>query len=222
MALILNIDSAQEQASVCLAKGSKILLELSNDNQQDHASWLHVAIADIMNRTGYVMNDLDAIAVSNGPGSYTGLRVGLAAAKGICYALNKPLIAVNTLETMALSVQSEASDLICPLIDARRMEVFTAVYDKSLTILSGPRSLVVDFTSFGEFLSNHNIIFCGSGVEKLKHILIHTNATFSSTKTTSKYLAELGLEYYKQQRFADLAYTEPFYLKEVYTNTKSL
>ena len=130
MALILNIDTAVESASVCLSKDAEILQLLVNDNRRDHALWLHPAINESITGSGAKTSNLEAIAVTIGPGSYTGLRIGLSAAKGLCYALNIPLITINTLLAMAYSSRDEAGDLFCPMIDARRNEVFTAIYNK--------------------------------------------------------------------------------------------
>src|SRR5688572_7184516 len=131
MAIILNIDSAVETASICLARESKPIKYAENRNQSDHASWLHPAILKLAADSGTDIHQIEAIAISIGPGSYTGLRVGLAAAKGMCFALDLPLIAVNTLKMMAYTTLNEEATLFCPLIDARRMEVFTAVYDRN-------------------------------------------------------------------------------------------
>src|SRR5689334_17760726 len=127
MSLVLNIDTAVETASICLSEDRKILQVSINENQKDHAAWLSVAIQNMMINAGYRLNQLHAIGITIGPGSYTGLRVGLSAAKGLCYALNIPLITIGTLEMMAFAAKDEPADLLCPLIDARRMEVFTAL-----------------------------------------------------------------------------------------------
>jgi tRNA threonylcarbamoyladenosine biosynthesis protein TsaB len=134
MALILNIDTATETGGICIAEEGKTLAMAVNPEQKDHASWLHPAVEKIMRDAGCGMKDLQAVAVTAGPGSYTGLRVGMAAAKGFCYALGIPLITENTLKVMALAAKEQApgDGLLCPMIDARRMEVFTAVYQNDL------------------------------------------------------------------------------------------
>ena len=147
MALILNIDTSLETASVCLAKDAVAVKLLINENQRDHASWIHNAIHLALQDSGCLITELEAVAVSNGPGSYTGLRVGLATAKGLCYGLGIPLITISTLKMMATAVKHKASDLICPMIDARRMEVFTAVYNKDLLELSPAQAMIIDETS---------------------------------------------------------------------------
>src|SRR5450631_2693438 len=163
MALILNIDSATEKAGICLAKEGKCVSILQNQEQKDHASWLHEAIGEMMKTTGYKMTDLQAVAVTAGPGSYTGLRVGMAAAKGFSYALGIPLIAENTLKLMAYaaSLQTASTGLFCPMIDARRMEVFTAVYGSDLVELLPPVAMVIDEKSFENYLSGHTVSFFG-------------------------------------------------------------
>lgn len=191
MSLILNIDTALDKASVCLSKDGKVLQISFNENQKDHASWLHTAIAELLQKSNLKINDLQAVAVSIGPGSYTGLRVGLSAAKGFCFALNIPLITVNSLKLIAFAVKEEAIDLICPLIDARRMEVFTALFDKNLLEKILPTNMVVDEKSFATVLLNNKILFCGNGVSKLQSIISNRNASFSNTNSDASHLANL-------------------------------
>jgi len=218
MSLILNIDTALDTASVCLSDNGNVLQLSFSENQKDHASWLHVAIAELLQKKGYVIKDLKAVAVSIGPGSYTGLRVGLAAAKGFCYALHIPLITVNSLKIIAYAVMGEAIDIICPLIDARRMEVFTAVYDKELREKISPHAMILDEKSFAPFLLSGNVLFCGNGVKKLQPLLLNSNGFFSHTISDASHLARLSINCYKNKEFADLAYAEPLYLKEFYSS----
>lgn len=217
MSLILNIDTALDVASVCLAKNEKIIDISFNETPKDHAAWLHHAIAELMQKAGYEIKNLEAIAVSIGPGSYTGLRVGLAAAKGFCYALNIPLITVNTLKLIAFAAKDEATQLICPLIDARRMEVFTAIYTKNMEEKISPHSMIIDENSFSSLLLSERVLFCGNGIKKLQPLLTSTNAAFSSKIADASHLAQLSLPLFRQGQFADLAYAEPLYLKEFYT-----
>ena len=217
MSLILNIDTALNTASVCLSKDGKVLLFSSRENQKDHASWLHSEISEQMQKSGYEMKDLNAVAVSIGPGSYTGLRIGLSAAKGFCYALNIPLITVNSLKIIAFAVKDEANDIICPLIDARRMEVFTAVYEKNLREKISPYALVVDEKSFGSFLLQGMVLFCGNGVKKLQPIISNSNAFFSDIIADASHLAQLSFASFNKKEFADLAYAEPLYIKEFFS-----
>lgn len=217
MALILHIDTALETASVCLSDDENIIALALNTDQKDHASWLHNSIREMMLKHGIRLNQLQAISVSIGPGSYTGLRVGLSAAKGFCYALNIPLITTGTLEIIANSVKNIATDLICPLIDARRMEVYSAVYDKLMTELEKPSAMIVDENSFSHLLTNQKLIFTGSGSKKLQQVLSHTNASFIDTVVTAEQLVVFAHLSYRKQQFADLAYTEPLYIKDFYS-----
>ena len=219
MALILNIDTALDTASVCLANDNTILQQSINENQKEHAAWLHTAIAELLQNAGYAPKDLEAVAVSIGPGSYTGLRVGLASAKGLCYALNIPLIAISTLKLIAFAAQKEAEsgDLICPMIDARRMEVFTALYDQELIEKAPPSAILIDATSFSEILSAQKILFCGNGSKKLQKIISNPNAKFSEIDAGAANLAQLSYNSFRNREFADLAYTDPTYIKEFYS-----
>jgi tRNA threonylcarbamoyladenosine biosynthesis protein TsaB len=220
MAIILNIDTAVNTASVCLARGSRSIQFTLNDHQRDHAAWLHPAIQRVIRDARLTINELDAIAVTIGPGSYTGLRVGLSTAKGLCFSLGVSLIVVNTLEMMAYATREYDTDLLCPLIDARRMEVFTAVYDKNLTQIIEPAALILDSTSFGSLLNTKRIVFSGNGAEKLKSVIHHPNAIFSTTVATAADMTYLAEQRFLEKKFADLAYTEPLYLKEFHTVTR--
>ena len=217
MALILNIDTATETAQVSFAKDGIVLQALQNNAQKDHASFLQTAIQQLAKTAVITLNDVDAIAVTAGPGSYTGLRVGMSSAKGLCYALNKPLIAINTLEVLAADAIQRSNDdaiLFCPMIDARRMEVFTAIYNHDLTTALAPCAMVLDEHSFAEQLMQHKIIFFGSGAVKWQSICKNPNALFANVSNPANAMAALSNTYFKKQAFADLAYSEPLYLKE--------
>ena len=218
MALILNIDTATETAQVSFAKDGIVLQSLHNESQKDHAAFLQIAIQQLAKLAAIPLKDVDAIAVTAGPGSYTGLRVGMSGAKGLCYALNKPLIAINTLEvlTVAAIAQSNIADdrLYCPMIDARRMEVFTALYTNTLTSVLQPAAMVLNANSFNDQLVQHTITFCGSGAAKWQAVCKHSNASFAVVSNINSAMAKLSDNYFQKQAFANLAYTEPFYLKE--------
>lgn len=221
MSLILNIDTALENASVSLAQNGELIEAAYSDNQKDHAAWLHPAVEEILNKTGTAFHNINAVSVSIGPGSYTGLRVGLSAAKGYCYALNIPLLTIGTLEIMAHSVISQATGLICPLIDARRMEVYTAAYNKNGKEISPPRPLIINEQSFAEELKSGPVLFCGNGAKKLQKILIHSPAAYyTDTGDMAGPLAKLAFKQYSDGRKTGLAYTEPLYIKEFYTLTE--
>lgn len=219
MSLILNIDTTSENAQVSFAENSIVLSALTNNTQKDHASFLQQAIQQLIKTTGIELKNMDAIAVAAGPGSYTGLRVGMASAKGLCYALKKPLIALNTLEILTVLALEEFEEkneevLFCPMIDARRMEVFTAVYNKALHPLLTPCALVLDESSFEELISKSKILFFGNGSAKWKLICNHTNAQFQKIINQSGSMAKLAHHYLSTKKFVDLAYSEPFYIKD--------
>ena len=217
MALILNIDTAIDTASVCLAKDAEVLSIAKNEKQKDHASWLHLAIQEIFEKTALELRMIDATAVTGGPGSYTGLRIGMATVKGICYALAKPMINLNTLQVMANAAKNEKAALLCPMIDARRMDVFTAMYSKDLQTIKEPAAITLNEKSFDEELANHSICFFGNGSDKFRSIKKNENAFFSLINTDASDMVSLSEHKFRQKEFAALAYAEPLYLKEFYT-----
>lgn len=223
MALILNIDTATEVAAISISENDRVIDFATNNNQKDHASFLHPAIKILLQKADVSINKLNAIAVTAGPGSYTGLRVGMAAAKGLCYALNIPLITNNTLEVMALSTMiliKNQHALYCPLIDARRTEVFTAVYDHHLTEIIKPCAMIIEDDSFKDLLKINTIYFSGSGATKLQALQNNKNAIFMANSIAPGAMAELAHKSYENKNFADVSYTSPTYLKEFYTPSK--
>jgi tRNA threonylcarbamoyladenosine biosynthesis protein TsaB len=230
MSLILNIDTATEQASVCFAKEGIPIGTKVNGEQRDHAAWIQVAISELLKEAALTTHDLQAIAVTEGPGSYTGLRVGMATAKGLCYALQIPLITVSTLKAMAygakmqwLPLQAKHNQpvLLCPMIDARRMEVFTAVYNETLQEIVPPNALILDAFSFTNTLHDEWLICFGNGAAKWENISRYPNIIFINEKIDiAKSLAKLASNLYLEGIFADLAYAEPVYIKEFYSYTK--
>ena len=226
MSIILNIDTATEKAHVSFAKDGLILHAVYNGSQKEHASFLQSAIKELTIITGVKLADISAVAVTAGPGSYTGLRVGMASAKGLCYALKIPLITMNTLEILALSAIHFFSGngepvLFCPMIDARRMEVFTAIYNKDLTICMTPSAVVLDESSFANQLLQNKILFSGSGFEKWKRICKSVNALFEDISILPEAMSKYSAGLYFERNFTELAYSEPFYLKEFQTVIKS-
>jgi len=220
MTLILNIDTSTETAGISLSQDGKSLLLLQNYEQKDHASWLHTAISKMMQETRYRLQDLHAVAVTSGPGSYTGLRVGMSAAKGFCYALGIPLITESTLKVMELAAREQApgTDLFCPMIDARRMEVFTAVYKSDGVELMSPVAMVIDENSFSEYLKDQTMSFFGGGSHKCKPLLTAPSAAFIEIKYNAGYLGILSFLRYLHREFTDTVYSEPAYTKEFYTH----
>lgn len=224
MSFILNIDTSGETAHVCFSRDGKLLHHLSNHSQKDHASFLHTAIQQLVKTSEVELQHTDAIAVVAGPGSYTGIRVGMASAKGLCYALNKPLITLNSLEVLTTSVVISAlpdteSVLFCPMIDARRMEVFTAIYNKDIAPSLNPCALILNDTSFEKELSLNTMFFFGSGSAKWKAICRHPNARFPQLPSVPDGMCSLSNTMYQKKQFAPLAYSDPFYLKEFQTLT---
>jgi len=219
--LILNIDTSTNNASICLASGGESLEMLSNRNQQDHASWLHLAIISLLDRVGKTLKQLDAIAVTSGPGSYTGLRVGLASAKGFCYALSIPLIMESTLKMMAISAKEQGNFLediyLCPMIDARRMEVFTAIFSKELEEIVSPKAIILKEDLFREADLKKKLIFFGDGSAKFKILCPPSLGNFCNFETDATYLAKLSAERYRLGEFSDPLNAIPFYGKAFFT-----
>jgi len=220
MALILNIDTASENAHVSVAKDGQVLHALNNESQKEHASFLQPAIQQLMKSGSVTFKEVDAIAVTAGPGSYTGLRVGMASAKGLCYGLNKPLITIGTLEVLAASAlhlfppAPEDNIIFCPMMDARRMEVFTAIYHQNFSVYLQPCAMILDEFSFEKDLATNKIMFFGSGAEKWEKACKHQNAIFKSVSVLPESLARLANNLFFEKKFTDLAYSEPLYLKE--------
>ena len=218
MSLILNIDTSLETASVGISRDGKILDYLENTVQKEHATFLHVAVNKILEKQQIKPNALDAIAVTIGPGSYTGLRIGLAAAKGICYALHKPLITVGTLEAMATSVIMEMPNadefLYCPMIDARRMEVFTAIYNSNLHEIMPPSAIILSPQSFSDVAKKKNIYYFGSGMEKWESINKNENSFYVQLKNLYNALNAISYQKFSNSQFSNTSYTAPLYVKE--------
>jgi len=218
--MILLIDTAQETGSVTLAKEGTIIFSEENKIAKEHAGWLHPAIGRVLEKAKSTVRDLEAVAVMAGPGSYTGLRVGMAAAKGFCYALKIPLITQITLRVMAESMQSQAEEngaWICPLIDARRDEVFTALYNTNMQELMPPQAMILDKSAFETRLAQNPTVFFGSGAEKLEKIIISPAAHFKTQPDIIQAFARLSQQDFSTGKWADLVYSEPVYLKEFFS-----
>ena len=223
MSLLLHINTALGNAMTGFSRDNEIIASRENASQKDHASFLQPAIAEMAREAGIKLADINAVTVVNGPGSYTGLRVGLSAAKGICFSLRKPLITISTLEWMALPFRDNSYDFICPVIDARRMEVFTATYDRNLTCISLPSALILDENSFTEWLEKGTVLFTGNAVAKMPEILTrHANAVISRYEPSLAEQVMLGTQAYDRKMYSDLAYTEPFYIKPFFSGNKIL
>lgn len=224
MALILNIDTSTTICSVALAKDGVLLAVKEQDGDYTHAENLTVFIQSVLENASFTLSDIDAVAVSKGPGSYTGLRIGVSTAKGLCYSLNKPLIAVDTIQALAysVSVQKNEKALYCPMLDARRMEVYTAVFDVSNTSVQATSAEIIDEHSFLNLLNNNLVYFFGNGAEKCKQILSkHKNVFFiDGSVTSAKNMITLSERAYIDNAFEDVAYFEPFYLKDFVAGKK--
>jgi tRNA threonylcarbamoyladenosine biosynthesis protein TsaB len=227
MSLILNIDTASENASICLAREGVCITFLENGEQKDHAAWIHPAIEKLLMDAGSTISEVDAVAVTSGPGSYTGLRVGMSTAKGLCYALDIPLITENTLRVMALATRQAIEDrhdvenfLFCPMIDARRMEVFTGLFSYTLEEVVLSSAMILSIESFSDQLAGRKIVFSGNGTGKFKQLVAHHHAMFLEVHHSAQQLAFLSNQKFINREFADVAYVEPLYLKEFYTISK--
>ncbi|PSL49081.1 tRNA threonylcarbamoyladenosine biosynthesis protein TsaB [Chitinophaga niastensis] len=224
MALILNIDTATTIGSVSLSHDGQVLQTMVNEKQQDHAATMILFVQQILREQGMTAAALDAIAVSAGPGSYTGLRVGVATAKGLCYAWNKPLLAISTLQLMAQGLYSEIKDeqaWYCPMLDARRQEVFMALYDAGLNEIMPPQAMILEPSSLETQLAERKIYFFGDGSPKWELMLSSPkNAIFTKYLISAAHMAPLAEQAFTKKMFVDLAYFSPFYLKPFYSPQK--
>ena len=223
MALILLIETATKSCSVSLAYDDKIIATKQEVNEQySHAEKLTVFIAELFENKDFTIQDLDAVAVSKGPGSYTGLRIGVSTAKGLCYTLDIPLVAISTLRAMAFGMaQKEESNLYCPMIDARRMEVYNAFFNTENKEIRGVQADIINEQSYKKELEK-SVLFFGDGTEKCKAIIKHKNAKFlDGIYPTSKDMLSLVLQKYTNKDFEDVAYFEPFYLKDFIAGKKA-
>ena len=215
MALILCIETTTTNCSVALAKDGEVL-QLKEDMglNYSHAERLHSYIQEVLDNASVSKEEMNAVAVSKGPGSYTGLRIGVSSAKGLSFALGIPLISTNTLKALAMQVKDDAVYII-PLLDARRMEVYSAVYDSSFNELRGVEAQIIDENSFADFLNTGKTVFIGDGAEKLKHIISHPNANFiTDALPSAREMAFLVEAKNKISDIEDVAYFEPYYLKD--------
>ncbi|QES89958.1 tRNA (adenosine(37)-N6)-threonylcarbamoyltransferase complex dimerization subunit type 1 TsaB [Rhizosphaericola mali] len=227
MSLILSLDASTDRASVGLYRNNEKIDILENFEQRDHASFIQPAVVEILDKSGVLFQDLDAIAVTEGPGSYTGLRVAMASAKGVCYAQNKPLILVNTLQAMALAAKedyvSNIGDALffCPMIDARRLDVFTAIYNQELELLTDIQAITLEATYWDNWLEKGKLLFSGNGASKLKPLLnVQANAQFLDVTMNVSQVNTLAQAKFAISDFSDVAYSQPNYFKEFYTTAK--
>lgn len=228
MALILNIETATTVCSVSLAKDGKLLSLKEQNGDYSHAENLTVFIEAVLKQAKINISEIDAIAVSKGPGSYTGLRIGVSTAKGLCYSLEKPLIAVDTLKYMAIAVSQQQTtnnqqqSFFCPMLDARRMEVYCAMYDSSGNEKRATAAEIIDEHSFSDILKTNKIIFFGDGSAKCKETFSkNSNAVFiDDVVPSAKDMIALSEKAFSENQFEDVAYFEPYYLKDFVAGKK--
>lgn len=224
MVNILNLESSTEVCSVALWSEGKLAAIMEDTEGMNHARLMASYIQEVMRKGNTDFKSLSAVAVSEGPGSYTGLRIGVSLAKGLCYAHQIPLIAVSPLQAMtdhiiASRKQLKLSDsenlIFCPMIDARRMEVYMAMYDHQNQEIESVGARIIEEDIFNELLENHTLVFFGNGSEKISTVVRHPKAVFiHGIKTSAQFMCKLSVKAYKNKQFADLAYFEPFYLKD--------
>jgi tRNA threonylcarbamoyladenosine biosynthesis protein TsaB len=223
---ILNIETSTEVCSVSISSGREIIACMESTSERSHASMTTVYIREVMKKAGLTYSQLSAVATSKGPGSYTGLRIGISTAKGICYASGVPLVAVSTLEIMARMVISDTSvetgenTLLCPMIDARRMEVYMALFDHTAKQKGDIVAEIVDRNTFTELPKKYEILYFGNGAQKCRESISHKNSRFiPGIYPSARLMAIPAAEALEQGRFEDTAYFTPFYLKDFLATT---
>ncbi|MFS4493364.1 tRNA (adenosine(37)-N6)-threonylcarbamoyltransferase complex dimerization subunit type 1 TsaB [Maribacter sp. 2308TA10-17] len=221
MAWILNLETATTNCSVSLAKDGKTTAIKEHDTPNySHSEQLHVFIDDVLNKAAVSLSELDAIAVSKGPGSYTGLRIGVSAAKGLCFSLDIPLISIETLKSMASQSKSSEYDFVIPLLDARRMEVYSKVFDIQFNEVRETKAEIVDESSFLEFTKKGKTLLIGSGANKCKDVIITDNLEYNFDAVPSaEQMSQLSYDKFQNHDFEDVAYFEPYYLKDFILQT---
>lgn len=226
MPVILHIETSTPVCSAALSKDGELLISKENLEGQSHAEKLGVFVHEIINFAKKNSIVIQAISISSGPGSYTGLRIGVSEAKGLAYGLDVPLIGLPTLTIMAHSQKKnvDKKSLLCPMIDARRMEVYAAVFDTSMHVIQPTEAKIIDTQSFSDFLEKQPIVFFGNGAPKCRHIITHPNAIFlDDVYPEALQMVGLAEKEFSKKNFVNVAYFEPFYLKDfVATKPKDL
>jgi len=222
MAIILHIETATTNCSVGISEAGELLvLKEHNSPDYSHAEALHPYIKEALERASLSFSDLGAVAVSKGPGSYTGLRIGVSAAKGLCFSLDLPLISVPTLEALARQIEPQAGELIVPVLDARRMEVYSAVFDHRYGEVRETRAEVIGADSFEDYRAFPKVHFLGSGAQKIQETVAGGNFVFHPGKFPSAaQMVPLAHQRFHASQFEDLAYFEPYYLKDFLIQSK--
>ena len=219
MACILHIETSTDVCSVALSEDGAVLFSKEDSNGPQHAVTLGVYVDEVLSMADSHAKRIEAVAVSCGPGSYTGLRIGASMAKGICYGRSLPLIALPTLKVLSVPVllmdELPEDALLCPMLDARRMEVYSAIYDRALNAVKEVSADIIDENSYAEYLEKQSVYFFGNGAEKCKKVLTHPNARFiDNIKPLASWMLPLADRAFYNSDFQDVAYFEPFYLKE--------
>jgi tRNA threonylcarbamoyladenosine biosynthesis protein TsaB len=222
MSLILCIETATRVCSAALERDGVLLALKESTELNSHSSVLTGFIQQVLTETGHKISDLDAVAISKGPGSFTGLRIGVSTAKGLCFSLDKPLIAIGTLQAMAFEMAREydgpdpGRTLFCPMIDARRMEVYLALYDQQGREVLPPCAKIILEDTFSSYAKDHLLVFAGDGAEKSRSVLPSSCSYLfpDLTLPSARYMAQLAEEVFRQGNFEDVAYFEPYYLKD--------
>ncbi len=225
MAGILLIETSTEVCSVAFSKNSEVQFKKESLDGLNHSELLTVFIEDLFKENSLPFSEIDAVAVSKGPGSYTGLRIGVSVAKGLCYALDKPLIAINSLDVLGKYAAQHVNEfsnfelndniLFCPMIDAKRMEVYTALYSISGEQIKPVSAEIIDENFIHDYLEKQPVLFFGNGAQKCTNVLKHKNAVFNGpAKTSAQFMQKIAHDKYNKNEFENVAYFEPFYLKD--------
>lgn len=220
--VILHIETSTHVCSVALSEQEKCIFQQSNYDGMNHAAMLSLFLQDALDLLKESGKKLDAVAVSSGPGSYTGLRIGVSTAKGLCYGLDIPLISISTLEIMTIAAMQKHApnkhDLFVPMIDARRMEVYDVIFDSNRKIIRDTAASIINENSYAELLEKSQVLFFGNGAAKCKQVITSPHAIFiDDIHPLAENMIEPALKKYQQGQFEDVAYFEPFYLKEFQT-----
>lgn len=222
MALILSLETATTNCSVALSKDGKIVSTRSINSGFSHSEKINIFIEQVIQEAGVFLKDLDALAVSIGPGSYTGLRIGLSSAKGLCFGLDIPLIAVSTLEGMAVGIKALPKELIIPMIDARRMEAYCAVYDEHHKLISQPEAIVIDENFYERFKNDSHLVLAGDGADKCISLFEDDYAirVIPHYFPTAENISIVAHQKFAVKDFENVSLIEPFYLKEYSSGKK--
>lgn len=228
--MILCLETATPSCSVALVHKSEVLAFEEDPKGQNHSEKITLFIESVMKRSGIAYNDLDAVAVSMGPGSYTGLRIGVSTAKGLCYAVSKPLIAIPTLEAMVYGMVRTRlamfpdNSILIPAIDARRMEVYAAIFDNNLNKIKDTEAVIIDKNSFSDLKKDHNLYLFGDGADKCAELFENDDriTVIKEFHCSAKYMNVIAQRKLDAQDFVDVAYFEPFYLKDFVPGTPTV